>query len=862
MIRKTYGAAMVSALALAVAASPVWAADETPAPQDIVVTGLRASLRDAISAKRASAVVTETISSKDIGVLPDVTIADALARLPGVTATRDRGNASQASVRGLGPRLVLGLVNGREVASSEPDRNVRWEIYPSEAVSGVTVYKSQGADLIAGGVAATIDIRTIRPLDYVGPRLTLRAGAQMNDPGFRIPNYDNVGTRGSVQYITRLTDTLGLSLGGTYQKQKNGYSSFQGWGYNNADAGNSPPTYNGQSVNAPWGAQAEVKALIEERWSTSAGLQWKPDDHWDVNADFLYSNVKINENQFQQWHGGWGDWGGTLPDATYGAGQFTLAGNDIVGATVGNYKTTVTNVIAKYTEDKNLLATGLNARYRADDVTVKFDASYSQARRNNTWAAQEWNVWPQSVTFNTAAGVVPSISTATDVTAASAQSYAGIGLTGPQRLVDALGAMALDFNYKLHGGIVTALNAGLRYSNRIKSFNSLTGGTVNLTTTPNFSSFNITGGGFSFPTMLYANYDAISSLNLNTATQDKTQYWRVREDDFEAYAMAELAGSLGAVPYYGNVGVRMVDVSTGSSAYQGVTSWNGSANVTTYNPVYAPNHYFRVLPSLNLNFDLNDHLKLRAGVARVLSRPPLDELRASQNLSYYPPSYLSGSAGNPNLKPFMATQGDLSLEYYFHKDAVIALAGYYKDVDSNVGYTQYPTTIAGTTYTITGPANGKGGYIAGTELSLSTPFWFVPGLSNFGVYANAALVDSNLKEMTPTYNPLPAVGMAKFTSQFDLWYSGHGVDARIGIKHHSPQTVIFGWDASKLTRMESETIVGASVSYAITKAISLRVQANNLTNQAARFYYANDPNQIARYEKYGPSYLADVTVKF
>jgi hypothetical protein len=47
--------------------------------------------------------------------------------------------------------------------------------------------------------------------------------------------------------------------------------------------------------------------------------------------------------------------------------------------------------------------------------------------------------------------------------------------------------------------------------------------------------------------------------------------------------------------------------------------------------------------------------------------------------------------------------------------------------------------------------------------------------------------------MTPTYNPLPAVGLAKFTSQFDLWYSGHGVDARIGIKHHSPQTVIFGW---------------------------------------------------------------------
>ncbi|HZU62936.1 MAG TPA: TonB-dependent receptor [Novosphingobium sp.] len=865
------------ALALVAGAMPARAADATtntgadtgtdtgadnpaaqpPAAPDIIVTGLRASLRDAIQAKRSSATITETISSKDIGVLPDVTIADELARLPGVNATRDRGNDSQASVRGLGPRLVLGLVNGREVASSEPDRNVRWEIYPSETVSSVTVYKSQGADLIAGGVAATIDIRTIRPLDYVGPKLTMRAGALYNDAGIKIPNYDNLGARGSIQYVTRLTDTLGLSVGGTYQRQRNGYSSFQGWGYNNADAGSSPPTYNGQTVYAPWGAQTEVKALTETRWSTSAALQWKDDEHWDVNADFLYSDVKIDENQFQQWYGGWGDWGGTIPDSLYTAGGFTLAGRDIVAATIPNWGTTVTNVIAKYTEDKNLLATGLNARYRAGDLTVKIDGSYSQARRTNTWAAQEWNVWPQVLSYNTAAGVVPSVSTATDL-AGSGQSYAGSALTGPQKLVDTLGAMQVDASYKLHGGLVSAIDAGLRYSSRIKSFTSLIGGTVNLTGTPSFSSFNVAGGGFSTPSLIYANYDAISSLNLAGATSDPSQYWRVRESDVEGYLMAELAGAVGAVPFSGNVGVRLVNVNTGSSAFQGLTTTAG----TTYAPIYAPGHYFRALPSLNLNFDLTHELKLRAGVSRVMSRPPLDELRASQNLQYQPPSVLSGTAGNPNLKPFMATQGDLSLEYYFHKDGVLALAGYYKDVDSNVGYTQYPVNIGGSTYAITGPANGKGGYIAGMEFALSTPFWFVPGLQHFGLYTNVALVTSNLKEQAPSYNPFPAVGLADFTGEFDLWYSAHGVDARVAVKHHSPYTVIFGWDATKLTRLASETTVGASISYALTKQVSLRFQANNLTNQAARFYYDNDPNELARYEKYGRSYLADVTFKY
>jgi outer membrane receptor protein involved in Fe transport len=106
------------------------------------------------------------------------------------------------------------------------------------------------------------------------------------------------------------------------------------------------------------------------------------------------------------------------------------------------------------------------------------------------------------------------------------------------------------------------------------------------------------------------------------------------------------------------------------------------------------------------------------------------------------------------------------------------------------------------------------------------------------------------------------VGLTKFTSEFDLWYSDHGIDARLALKHHSPFTVIYGWDASQLTRLESETTLGASISFALTKSVTLRAQANNLTNQVARFYYNNDPNQIARYERYGRNYLMDVTFKY
>ncbi|QDK31573.1 TonB-dependent receptor [Sphingomonas sp. IC081] len=840
------------------------AADQSTAENDaIVVTGLRASLRDALNAKRAQTVVTEQISAKDIGALPDVTIADSLARLPGVTATRDRGNASQAAVRGLGPRLVLGLINGREVASSEPDRNVRWEIYPSEIVSGVTVYKSQAANVISGGVAATIDIRTVRPLDYQGPALTVRAGALYNDGGKDIPGYSGWGSRGSAQYIGHLTDNLAVVVGGTFQRQKNGYNSFQGWGYNTYDVnGASAPTLNGEPVNAPWGAQTEIKALKETRWSTTGAIQWKPTTDWDINLDVLYSKVKIDENQAQQWYGrsnGWGDWGGTIgaPGDIYQDGSYTLSGNTITGATLNNYSS-VTNAIAKYTEDKNLFVTGLNAKYDDGDWTVKFDASYSRARRDNSWGALYVDMWPESTTFATGRNQVPSVSVSANTADLSNQVVSGGQYDGPQRLKDDLGAGQVDIYRHLDSGFFTGFGAGLRYSNRVKSYDAYSASVSGSGTIDSsyLTAFDVHG--FDVPTLVWGNYKTLAAeyLTIGTPVQDKSKYWRVKEDNFEGYLMSDFAGSF----FTGNLGVRFVNVATHSNAFSGRTYWDGTQNVTEYSPVNDNSKYFRALPSLNLNFDLTDTLKLRAGAARVISRPPLDELRASLALSNYPPTN-TASGGNPYLKPLMATQGDLSLEWYFHKDAMIAVAGYYKDVSSNVGYTQTQQVIGGETYTVTSPGNGKGGHVAGVEGTIQTPFYFL-GIDNFGLYANASYVDSNMKELAPASNPFPAVGLTKFTGEFDLWYSGHGIDARVALKHHSPFTVIYGWDASQLTRLESETTLGASVSYAINKSISVRFQANNLTNQVARFYWNNDPDQIARYEKYGRSYLADITFKY
>jgi hypothetical protein len=269
--------------------------------EEVLVTGYRASLRGALEVKRNSELVVDAISGGDIGALPDVTIAESLVRLPGVNGTRDRGNQSQAALRGLGPRLVLGLVNGREVASSEPSRNVRWEIYPSEVVSGADVYKAQSADLVAGGVAGTIDIKTIKPLSYEGAAVQFRGGPVYYEAGSDIPDYDPYGYRGSASITQMAGDNFGFNIGVSLQQQKNAFPSFQGWGYNDGsiNPGNATGDIDGDGVPnpTPWGAQTEVKKLTEDRYGLNGAIGWRVGDNFELNLDALYSKFTIDEDQ-------------------------------------------------------------------------------------------------------------------------------------------------------------------------------------------------------------------------------------------------------------------------------------------------------------------------------------------------------------------------------------------------------------------------------------------------------------------------------------------------------------------------------------------------------------------------------------
>jgi iron complex outermembrane receptor protein len=362
---------------------------------------------------------------------------------------------------------------------------------------------------------------------------------------------------------------------------------------------------------------------------------------------------------------------------------------------------------------------------------------------------------------------------------------------------------------------------------------------------------------FNAPPLLNGNFNEIVNYVYGGMPVDddaivQSSIWGVDEDVSEYYVKVRFGGDLGSVAFSGNAGVRMVNTKTHSTGF-------GSVNGGDLQRMEVSNDYTEALPSVNLTFNLADDKLLRFGVARVISRPPLDELRASLNLNNTtPPPTASG--GNPLLNPFIANQADVSFEWYFKPEALASLALFYKDVDTHIGYTTDALTLDGVTYALTGPHNGEGGGITGAEFTFQTPFAGI--FKDFGIYMNYAYVDTDVTEFYPSTNPLPIEGYAQDTAAADLWYGRGGFEARIGYKYHSPFSIIAGWNGSDVRTLGEESILDFSTSYQVNESFGIRLQVNNLTDEPLRITRDNDPDRLGSYDVYGRRALLDFTYKF
>ena len=154
--------------------------EEVETLDSVVVTGIRHSIAKSVEVKNESSSIVEAISAEDIGKLPDISIADSISRLPGLTMQRVDGRGQVIHIRGMSEQFAGTLLNGREQVSTGDSRGVEFDQYPAELINAVTVYKTPDASLVGQGLSGTVNMQTIRPLDFGERRIVFSGQGEYN----------------------------------------------------------------------------------------------------------------------------------------------------------------------------------------------------------------------------------------------------------------------------------------------------------------------------------------------------------------------------------------------------------------------------------------------------------------------------------------------------------------------------------------------------------------------------------------------------------------------------------------------------------------------------------------------------------
>ncbi|XHS30986.1 TonB-dependent receptor [Pseudoxanthomonas sp. UC29_72] len=909
------------AVAMSMATAQAWA-QSTPADTEadpaavktdatdldrVKVTGIRRGIEGAISVKKDATSIVEAISAEDIGKLPDVSIAESLARLPGLAAQRVAGRAQVISVRGLSPDFSTTLLNGREVVSTGDNRSVEFDQYPSELVNGVTVYKTPDAGLVGQGLSGTVDMQTVRPLSF-GERVIALGGRYQRNSLGKAANVDPYGNRLSASYIDQFFDkTLGLSIGYAHTDtpiQENQVGLYEPWSTQNTDSGNRPGVAPGTYFSD--GIKALRRTGNSKRDGVMATLQYRPSNAWTSTLDAFHTEAEQVDtaNQFEVNLSNYN--GGYTPGLNIANPQ--VNGNDtFTGGTASGVYPLVRGMYNKR-KDK-IDAFGWNNAFNVGAVKVNADLNYSKATRKelNLESNLQLTPMPQLDTVGLAyrnndfSQISPGLNYSNPESLFITNTIYGSGYGKVPQVEDELKGARLQASLPMPDALswFSDLDVGVNYARREKTKHQPEGN-INLgpqgdtTIAPDLQYAPVNLG--------FAGIGYIPAWNVPGAVDRYMQFspnedasylvskaWTVLEKITTAWMRADIDTQWGEVGVRGNLGVQLQHTDQSSQA----NYWDGSQPAgSEVRPIDDGKTYNDWLPSLNLAFQFPADQTLRFALAKQVARPRVDQMRASLEFGVDTSTGKPGaSGGNPMLDPWRANALDISYEKYFGEKAYVAAAFFYKDLKSYIytqtrddydfsdlvaGYVRPPgmTVPVQTTGTFSAPFNGKGGKLRGLELTASLPLdmVFAP-LEGFGIQASATFNDSDVKIKDPESassvgdGAISLPGLSDRVYNLTAYFERNGFEARVSQRRRSDFIGEIGnFNGNRTLRyVVGENITDAQVSYTFGSGrldgLSLLLQASNLTNTPYRTY-AGSKDRPLEYIEWGRTIVLGVNYKF
>lgn len=878
--------------------------EEAAVLDDVSVTGFRRAVERSVATRRAATSIVESVFAEEIGKLPDVSIAEALARLPGLTAQRVDGRAQTISVRGLGPDFSTALFNGREQVTTGDNRGIEFDQFPAELMNSVVVFKTPEAGLIGQGLAGTVDLRTIRPLQANEQILSVVARGETIDGSVQSPFADEDGYRFSGIYVDQfMDDTLGVTFGAAAQSTPFQIEESNAWGF--PDIGDGNRILGGVK---PFTTSSEL-----ERIGLIGTVEYAPTANFHAVLDLSYSSFE--EDQFMHgiefplfWSSAQLRDGFSTQDGLVSEGVF-----DNVHPVIRNDYNN---------RDAELFTFGLNTRWEFASLWgFESDLSWSAADREDillesmggTGAAQSGI--PETLGFSISPNGRFRLDPSLDYTdpgqlfltdpqgwgaGAQPNPLTQAGFLNNPDTSDWLARARFDVDRTLTSGPFSLFSAGFAISRRDKernlaqAFLTPPGGAQQLPipeaalqdSTVDLNFVGIPGMVVWDPRYLFDNfYDPVQPQ----VGFRKQQEWRVREDVINTYFQLDLDTLIaGTIPLRGNIGVQWVYTDQTSQGFQ---IEPGEPELFTV--LEEGDSFSRFLPSANLVFELPQNQQIRVAAARVMARPRMDQLNASRavtgdftQLTSTDPNqaFFSASGGNPSLRPFMSTAVDVAWEKYFADGTgLVSISGFYKDLDDFVNpndsfITDFSAFIGdflgpeqqallGTPLGVTsGPTNRGGGWIRGFDVAATLPFGsFAPFLDGFGYTGGASFTDSSVN-LGDDPNDITVPGLSEWVVNSTIFYERSGFQARVSHRYRDDfLSEIFGIAANRLTRQaEAESIFDAQIGYDFQhgplEGLSLTLQALNLTDEP--FVTTDENGLIIDRQTFGRNFLLGASYRF
>jgi TonB-dependent receptor len=915
---KTLVLCTTSAGVLALCAAPAWAqqppapepptqeAQTTPAPpeggpaqaddavqdatgaddagsEEIVVTGLRRSLQSSQNIKRNSDQIVDVIVAEDIGKLPDRTVSEALARVPGVTVERAQGEAGDVFVRGL--RDPATTYNGREIFTAET-RNVAPQDFPAGGVAALEVFKSLTAEQIEGNLAGSINVRSRRPFDFKGFELAGSANATYADlakdwagnGNVLVSNRWDVGDGGEIGAL------LNVSYTELSYRDNVRFNSGDFFGINpipgTPNFEDTPPFDNipGQTVRVPAVIGLFQAAGKRKRPSANASLQWRvnPDLQFYVDglyqgfrrevanrrlnvllfADPVYTNVEVGQRGREFFYPSrLTAQSCCVPDGDQAA---TFEKTDTYQVAFGGVYDVdtlrISGDIARTDSQFDLSVYGVDYRLNGvPSVDVVFDGPGDGGAQFN---------------FQ---GVDPS----------NLANYLYRGFF--DRHLTAKGddlQMRLDVTLKNPTDWVRGIDVGVRYNMRDAGFGNaeryrpyegppLAYGSLPLDFAP--VNFRFRDGNQPINQLVLPTYrsirDSIGELRtIASFPQERPQFgasddrtgpfddYTAEEDALAGYVQLRYGFEAGSVPIDGSIGVRAVRTEftlNGVVENQGVRS-----------PLRISNEYTDYLPNVSIRVGLTDKLQLRAAYTETRRRPDFGQLNPGLRLDPPPGSpqqVRRGSGGNPFLEPILSSNYDLSAEYYFSRTGFMALAAFRRDISNFIIDFETTQEIPGVgPVDVRGPVNISEGRLQGIEAQFRTFFDFFGGptwLNGFGTELNVTYIDNKL-DAPPQFTDIGQVEIpevSKWTYNAVGFYEQGPITARLAYNRRSsyrqtfdegPGGILTGEFTGGVSRLDG------SVSYTINENFTIAADVSNILGKPFRNFRDIDDIRFPRDVRY------------